>query len=141
MGLLYAVSETNREILSTEQLRYGKYIIDFELVAYDRTERLLWITHAEPMVSINVRAFTPDTEICEYADQDGYHRLPISTDCMATERLAWPKDNGQDNWPVQLEGAVESVLQELTEDTDDEPTMEDQFTEAIETYRQEELQA
>jgi len=141
MGLLYAVNETNREILSTEQLRYREYIIDFELVVYDRTERLLWMTHAEPMVGIHVRAFPADTEICEYADRDGHHRLPISTDCEATERLAWPKDNGQDNWAVQIERAVESVIQELTQDTDDEPTMGDEFTEAVETYRQEELQA
>jgi hypothetical protein len=39
---------------------------------------------------------------------------------------------------MQVQFAVENVMQEL-EDEPEEPTVEDQFTEAVETYRQEGL--
>jgi len=140
MGLLLSSQIRNRSIISVEQLRYEDYIIDIELVEYDRYERLLWMTRSEPKVGIHVRAFPSDTELTEFNALDNNNeRVPQNNPSEASETLAWRKQDGQDDWLMQVQFAVENVIQELEEDVDDEPTVEDQFTEAVETYRQEGL--
>jgi hypothetical protein len=139
MGLLVSSQIRNRRIISVEQLRYEDYIIDIELVEYDRYERLLWMSRSEPKVGIHVRAFPSDTELTEFNALDNNNeRVPQNNPSEAEETLAWPKERGQDDWLMQVEFAVENVIGELA-DKPAEPTVEDQFAEAIKTYRQEGL--
>ncbi len=132
MSLLFSHTKTNREILSTEQRRYKEYIIDIELIEYDRVERLLLFRNTERMVGVNFRAFTPDTELCECRRVDGEYRLAISTDCEATETLAWPKANGQDDWDMTICYGLESLIDNLEDDSEaDEQTVTQEFTDAL----------
>ena len=138
MGLLLSSQIRNRSIISVEQLRYEDYIIDIELVEYDRCERLLWMRRTEAKVGIHVRAFPCDTQVVESTQPESDYRPLPASEPDGEETLAWSKERGQDDWLMQVQGAVENVIQELEDDTE-EPTVEGQFTEAVETYRQEGL--
>jgi hypothetical protein len=131
MGLLFSHSKTNRSILTTEQRRYKDYIIDIELIEYDLNERFLFLRHTERKVGINFRAFDCDTEVCEYTDRDGEHRQPISVDCAASETFAWPKERGQDDWPLQIRGGLQSLIEQLEDDSIEEETPLDHFNDAL----------
>jgi len=130
MSLLFSHTKTNRTILTTEQRRYKDYIIDIELIEYDRVERLLVLTNTDRMVGVQFRAFDCDTEMCEYTDQDGEHRQPISVDCVATQTYAWRKECGQDDWPLQIRSGLESLIDTIKDDSTEE-TVVDQFNEAF----------
>jgi len=117
--------------LATEQRRYNDYIIDIELIEYDRVERLLVFTNTNRMLGVQFRAFDCDTEMYEYTDRDGEHRQPISVDCAASQTYVWEKERGQDDWPVQIRGGLQSLIDTLENDTDDEETPVDQFNEAL----------
>jgi hypothetical protein len=132
MGLLFSLHKTNRSILTTEQRRYKEYIIDIELIEYDRVERLLLFRNREKMVGVNFRAFTPDTELCEYCGVDGEYRQPISVDCVASETFAWPKANGQDDWDMTICYGLESLIDNVEDDSeDDEQAVKQEFTDAL----------
>ena len=131
MGLLFSHTKTNRSILTTEQRRYNDYIIDIELIEYDLNERFLFLRHTERKVGINFRAFDCDTEVCEYTDRHGEHRQPISVDCAASETFAWPKERGQDDWPLQIRCGLQSLIEQLEDDSTEEETTVDQFDDAL----------
>jgi len=131
MGLLFSHTKTNRTILSTEQRRYKDYIIDIELIEYDRVERLLVFTNTDRMVGVHFRAFDCDTEMCEYTDRHGEHRQPISVDCVASQTYTWKKERGQDDWPMQVRCGLESLIETIEDDSAEEETPVDQFNKAL----------
>jgi len=131
MGLLFSHTKANRTILETEQRRYKDYIIDIELIEYDREERFLVFRDTERMVGITFSAYTADTILQEYLIEESEYYEPIKSNAVASETYAWRKERGQDNWDVQIRGGLESLLEQLEDDSKDDETPVDQFNEAL----------